>query len=86
MPGSRGQLLGASSFTDLAGGSRPDKGFLQESPTALLERPLRAPAHTWSMEALEIVALVVIVIAALGLGAIWTATVVHWFRTNHPIR
>jgi len=38
------------------------------------------------MEALEIVVLVVIVIAALGLGAIWTATVVHWFRTTHPIR
>jgi hypothetical protein len=38
------------------------------------------------MEALEIVALAVIVIATLGLGAIWTATVVHWFRTTHPIR
>jgi hypothetical protein len=38
------------------------------------------------MEALEIVALVVIVIAALGLGAIWTATVVHWFRTTNPLR
>jgi hypothetical protein len=38
------------------------------------------------MEALEIVALVVIVIAALGLGGIWTAAVVHWFRTTHPLR
>ena len=38
------------------------------------------------MEALEIVALAVVVIAILGLGAIWMATVVHWFRTTHPIR
>jgi hypothetical protein len=38
------------------------------------------------MEALETVALAVIAIATLGLGAIWTATVVHWLRTIHPIR
>jgi hypothetical protein len=38
------------------------------------------------MEALETVALAVIVIATLGLGAIWTATVIHWLRTTHPIR
>jgi len=38
------------------------------------------------MEVLETVALAVIVVATLGLGAIWTATVVHWLRTTHPIR
>jgi hypothetical protein len=38
------------------------------------------------MEALEIVALAVIVIAILGLGAIWTAAVVRWIRTTRPLR
>jgi len=38
------------------------------------------------MEALEVVLLVVIVIAALTLGAIWTSAVVHWLRSTHPIR
>jgi hypothetical protein len=38
------------------------------------------------MEVLETVALAVTVVAILGLGAIWTATVVHWLRTTHPIR
>jgi hypothetical protein len=38
------------------------------------------------MEALEIVVLAIIVIAALALGAIWTTAAVHWFRTTRPIR
>jgi hypothetical protein len=36
------------------------------------------------MEVLEIVSLVVILIAALVLGGIWTATVIHWLRNTHP--
>ena len=36
------------------------------------------------MEALEIVALAVVSIATLGLGAIWTATVVHWLLDHPP--
>ena len=37
------------------------------------------------MEALEIVGLAIVVIAALALGAIWTTAVVHWFRATPPI-
>jgi hypothetical protein len=36
------------------------------------------------MEVLETVSLAVILIAALALGAIWTATVIHWLRSTHP--
>jgi hypothetical protein len=38
------------------------------------------------MEALEIVSLVAILIAALVLGAVWTTTVLHWLRSTRPIR
>jgi hypothetical protein len=38
------------------------------------------------MEALEIVSLAAILVAALVLGAIWTTTVIHWLRTTRPIR
>ena len=37
------------------------------------------------MEVLEIVSLAVILIAALVLGAIWTATVIHWLRSTDPL-
>jgi hypothetical protein len=37
------------------------------------------------MEGLEIVLLAVILIAALILGAIWTATVVHWLRSTDQL-
>jgi hypothetical protein len=38
------------------------------------------------MEVLEIVSLVVILAAALAVGAIWTTTVLYWLRTTQPIR
>jgi hypothetical protein len=38
------------------------------------------------MEALEIVSLVAILIAALVLGAVWATTVVHWLHTTRRIR
>jgi hypothetical protein len=38
------------------------------------------------MEALEIVSLVAILIAALVLGAVWTTAVLHWLRSTRPIR
>jgi hypothetical protein len=38
------------------------------------------------MEVLEVVSLAVILIAALILGAIWTATVIHWLRSTDPLR
>ena len=50
-----------------------------------LELPLRTSLHTWAMEVLEIVSLAVILIAALVLGAIWTATVIHWLRSTDPL-
>jgi hypothetical protein len=50
-----------------------------------LELPLRPSVHTWAMEVLEIVSLAVILIAVLVLGAIWTATVMHWLRSTDPL-
>jgi hypothetical protein len=38
------------------------------------------------MEVLELVSLAVILIAAVILGAIWTATVIHWLRSTDPLR
>jgi hypothetical protein len=37
------------------------------------------------MRVLEAVSLAVILIVALVLGAIWTATVVHWLRSTGPL-
>jgi hypothetical protein len=38
------------------------------------------------MEVLEVIALAVILLAALILGGIWTAAVIHWLRTTNPLR
>jgi hypothetical protein len=38
------------------------------------------------MEALEIVALVMVLTAVLVVGGIWTAAVMHWLRTTPPVR
>jgi hypothetical protein len=50
-----------------------------------LDLPLSTSLHTWAMEVLEVISLVVILIAALILGVIWIATVVHWLRSTDPL-
>lgn len=60
--------------------------FEMTATTNRLELRLSTSLHAWHMEVLEIVSLVVILIAALILGGIWTATVVHWLRSTDPLR
>ncbi len=38
------------------------------------------------MESLEIILLPVVLIGAFLLGAVWTATTVHWLKSTKPLR
>ena len=38
------------------------------------------------MESLEIIALPVVLVGALLLGAIWTSVGLHWFRNTESLR
>ncbi len=37
------------------------------------------------MEVLEIVSVVAILVAAIVIGGIWMATVLHWLRSSDPL-
>jgi hypothetical protein len=71
----------SSSATDV----KPGTSSTSTRADTGLDLPLSTSLHTRVMEGLEIVLLAVILIAALILGAIWTATVVHWLRSTDQL-